>query len=65
MIVQNPNVPQAQTVQLDHETQIGFGNGAGPGSQLEPEKEKIHNQKIWSLHNMSLNKSMRRVQHKK
>ena len=44
MIVQNPNVPQAQTVQLDHETQIGFGNGAGPqletGSQLEPEKEK-------------------------
>ena len=50
VIVQNPNVPQPQTVQLDQETQKGFGNGAGPqlepgpqldpGSQLEPEKEK-------------------------
>ena len=44
MIVQNPNVPQPQAVQLDQQPQIEFGNGAGPqhdpGSQLEPEKEK-------------------------
>ena len=70
VIVQNPNVPQAQTVQLDQETQIGFGNGAGPqlktGSKLEPEKEKIHNMSLnqkrclrgnWkTIHNTSLNK---------
>ena len=50
VIVQNPDVPQPQTVQLDQEPQIGFGNGAGPqlepgpqhdpGSQLKPEKKK-------------------------
>ena len=38
VIVQNPNVPQPQAAQLDHEPQIGTGNDAG--SQLEPEKEK-------------------------